>query len=37
MEKLITHIEAADVEDSYTATAMTWPLWESRTHPQVSW
>ena len=36
MDKLITHVPAADVEDSFTALALTWPLWESRTHPQVS-
>ena len=35
MDKLITHVPAADVEDSFTALALTWPLWESRTHPQV--
>ena len=35
MEKLITHVPAADVEDSFTALALTWPLWESRTHPQA--
>ena len=36
MDKLITHVAAADVEDSFTALALTWPLWESRTHPQAS-
>ena len=35
MDKLITHVAAADVEDEFTALAMTWPLWESKTHPQV--
>jgi len=34
MDKLITHVAAADVEDEFTALAMTWPLWESKTHPQ---
>ena len=36
MEKLITHVKAAEVEDSYTATALSWPLWESCCHPQVA-
>ena len=35
MDKLITHVAAANVEDSFTALAMTWPLWESKTHPQA--
>merc|ERR1712083_349241 len=33
-DKLITHVAAKDVEDSYTALAMSWPVWDSKTHPQ---
>jgi len=35
MAKLITHVAAADVTDSFRDTALTWPLWDSRTHPQT--
>eukprot|EP00092_Neocalanus_flemingeri_P026182 GFUD01028379.1.p1 GENE.GFUD01028379.1~~GFUD01028379.1.p1 ORF type:complete len:226 (-),score=48.09 GFUD01028379.1:291-887(-) len=35
MDKLITHVSAADVTDEFKDTALTWPLWESRTHPQT--
>jgi len=35
MDKLITHVPAEDVKDEFTALAMTWPLWDSRTHPQT--
>jgi len=34
MVKLITYVAAADVEESFKETALTWPLWDSRTHPQ---
>jgi len=35
MDKLMTHVAAADVSEEYKETAMTWPLWDSRTHPQT--
>lgn len=35
MDKLITHVPAADVTDDFKDLALTWPLWESRTHPQA--
>jgi len=35
MVELITHVAAADVTDSFKETALTWPLWDSRTHPQT--
>jgi len=34
VNKLITHVAADDVEDSYKKTASAWPVWDSRTHPQ---
>jgi len=35
MDKLITHVPAGEVEEAFKELALTWPLWESRTHPQV--
>jgi len=34
MNTLITHVPAADVTDEFKTLAKTWPLWESKTHPQ---
>jgi hypothetical protein len=36
MDKLITHILAADVDAAFAAAAAEWPVWDSKTHPQVS-
>jgi len=35
MDKLITHVAAEDVKEEFKETAMNWPLWDSRTHPQT--
>jgi len=35
MDKLITYVAAADVSESFREKAMTWPLWDSRLHPQT--
>lgn len=34
MDKLITYVAAVDVSESFRETALTWPLWDSRLHPQ---
>jgi len=34
MDKLITYVPAVDVSESFRDTALTWPLWDSRHHPQ---
>jgi len=35
MDKLVTHVAAEDVTDEFKELAMTWPLWDSGTHPQT--
>ena len=34
MDKLITFVPAAEVTESFKETARTWPVWDSRQHPQ---
>jgi len=34
MDKLITYVAAVDVKESFKETARSWPLWDSRLHPQ---
>ena len=33
-DNLVTIIRAADVSAEFKATASTWPVWDSKTHPQ---
>ena len=35
MDKLITFVAAADVSETFRETATTWPVWDSRLHPQT--
>jgi len=35
MDKLITYVAAAKVSEEFRETALTWPLWDSKMHPQA--